>query len=92
TDENYDPLSIGKLDLHYTDAGVYGTFLLWKQAIADLPVDQVRAIVEATIQEFCEPMGVPTFYAIEFLAPELKSYTLHSSKGQAPGRTNAEEA
>jgi hypothetical protein len=82
TDANYDPLSIGKLDLHYTPDGVYGTFLLWKKAAVDLPTDQVCGLVEATVQELCEPMGVPEFYAIEFFSPDLSSYTLHSSEDQ----------
>lgn len=80
TDENYDPLSIGKLDLHYTAQGVYGTFLVWRKAFAGLPSEQVDALVEATVQELCEPMGVSEFYAVEFFSPDLQTYTLHSSE------------
>ena len=80
TDDNYDPLSIGKLDLHYTADGVYGTFLLWQGVIARLPADQVAVIVKATVEELCDSMGVPAFYAIEFFAPELGSYVLHSNE------------
>jgi hypothetical protein len=80
TDDNYDPLSIGKLDVHYTTDGVYGTFLLWKGAIADLPTDQIQAVVEATLQEICEPMGLPAFYAVEYFCPDLASYALYSSE------------
>lgn len=79
TDDNYDPVSMGKLDVHYTAEGVYGTFLLWRQAIADLPADELHALVEATLQELCEPMGLPAFYAIEFFSPDLASYELHSN-------------
>jgi hypothetical protein len=79
TDANYDPLSIGKLDVHFTADGVYGTFLLWQQAIADLPSDQVHALVEATLQELSEPMGLPAFYAVEFLTPDLDTYQLLSN-------------
>ena len=28
TDASFDPISIGKLDLHYTTDAIYGTFLL----------------------------------------------------------------
>ena len=80
TDDNYDPVSIGKLDVHHTMDGVYGTFLIWQQAIADLPPDQIRALVEATLQELCEPMGLPSFYAVEFFSPDLASYELHSNE------------
>lgn len=79
TDANYDPLSIGKVDVHYTDEGIYGTFLLWKQAVADLAPDQVQAFVEATLQELSEPMGLPAMYAIEFFSPALNSYQLYSN-------------
>jgi hypothetical protein len=80
TDDNYDPVSIGKLDLHYSVDGVYGTFLLWQAAVAGLPADQVHTLVEATIQELCEPMGLPGFYAVEYFSPSLKSYALLSSE------------
>jgi hypothetical protein len=90
TDANYDPLSIGKLDLHFTPNGVYGTFLLWNRTAADLPADQVCALVELTVQELCEPMGIPEFFAIEFFSPDLSSYSLHSSEdkdGDRPDQT-----
>ena len=80
TDDNYDPLSIGKLDLHYTTDGIYGTFLFWEQVAEELEPDQVRAVVEATLQELSEPMGLPAFYAVEFFSPHLKSYVLYSNE------------
>ena len=79
TDANYDPVSIGKLDLHYTGDGIYGTFLLWSEIVQDLPEGQVQAIVEATIEELAEPMGLPSFYAVEFFTPDLAGYHLHSN-------------
>lgn len=80
TDDNYNPLSIGKLDLHYTPDGIYGTFLLWKQVADGLPPVQVQTLVEATLQELSEPMGLPAFYAVEFFSPDLESYILHSNE------------
>jgi len=79
TDANYDPLSIGKLDLHYTEDGIYGTFLLWKEIMQGLPLGQIQAMVEATLEELAEPMGLPSFYAVEFFGPDLESYRLHSN-------------
>jgi len=90
TDDNYDPLSIGKLDLHYTPDGIYGTFLLWKQVADELPPDQVRALVEATLQELSEPMGMPAFYAVEFFSPHLKSYVLYSNETEENEEEEAE--
>ena len=80
TDANYDPLSVGKIDLHYTSEGVYGTFLLWKHAVAGMPSDQIQGLVDATVQEICEPLGLPTFYAIEYLSPGLENYRLHTNE------------
>jgi hypothetical protein len=82
TDDNYDPLSIGKLDLHYTSDGIYGTFLLWEHIADELPADQVYDLVEATLEELSEPMGLPAFYAVEFFSPRLESYVLHSNDGE----------
>ena len=91
TDDNYDPLSIGKLDLHYTPDGIYGTFLLWKKVADELPPDQVRALVEATLQELSEPMGLPAFYAVEFFSPPLKSYVLYSNETEEDEEERAED-
>jgi hypothetical protein len=86
TDDNYDPISMGKLDVHYAAEGVYGTFLLWQQAVADLPPEQLHALVEATLQELCEPIGLPVFYAVEFFSPDLASYRLHSNEEEDKDR------
>jgi hypothetical protein len=83
-------MSIGKLDLHYTSDGIYGTFLLWKQAIEGLPPDQVHALVEATLQELAEPMGLAAFFAVEFFSPELDSYELYSNETEDENETEAE--
>jgi hypothetical protein len=91
TDANYDPLSIGKLDLHYTSEGIYGTFLLWKQTIEGLSPDQLHALVEATLQEISEPMGLPVFYAIEFFSPELESYKLYSNETEDENEGDLEQ-
>jgi hypothetical protein len=91
TDDNYDPISMGKLDVHYAAEGVYGTFLLWKQAIADLPPDQLHALVEATLQELCEPIGLPVFYAVEFFSPDLATYELHSNEEEDKDRDQDQE-
>ncbi|HSR29918.1 MAG TPA: hypothetical protein VLY63_05080 [Anaerolineae bacterium] len=82
TNANYDPMSIGKLDVHFAEDGIYGTFLLWKQALEGLAPKQVQALVEATLRELAEPMGLPVFYAVEFFSPDLDSYQLHSNEAE----------
>jgi hypothetical protein len=44
TDANNDPLIIGKPDIHLTGDGANGTFLLWGDAVAGVPPDQVHAL------------------------------------------------
>ena len=82
TDEAYDPLSVGKIDLHYTSEGVYGTFLMWKSVVGDLPGDQIRLLVEVILQEVGEAMGLPSFYAVEFFTPDLEGYVLHTNQDE----------
>ena len=80
TDEAFDPLSIGKLDLHFTEEGTYGTFLLWETAVAGLPTKQLQSLVRMTVEELCGPVGVPNFYAVEHFVADLQTYTLLSNE------------
>ncbi len=92
TNQDYDPLSIGKVDLHYTGDGVYGTFLLWQETIVDLPAEQVQSLVEALVQEICEPQGIADFYAVEFFSPRSQSYRLHTTvQDEEKGAQNRQE-
>jgi hypothetical protein len=92
TDANYDPLSIGKLDLHFTAEGIYGTFLLWEQSVASMEPDQVCTLVEAALGELAEPMGLPAFYAVEYFSPSLESYKLYSNEPEVEDGQGSEEA
>ncbi|MEX1020826.1 MAG: hypothetical protein WDZ49_14285 [Litorilinea sp.] len=75
TDEEDElPLTIGKLDLHYTAEGVYGTMLLWDEASRHLRPDYRRAFVQVLLEDIVQPMGVPNEYVIEFFAPTLDYY------------------
>lgn len=82
TDDAYDPISVGKVDLHYTAEGVYGTFLMWKDVVGDLPGDQLRLLVEVILHEVGEAMGLPSFYAVEFFTPDREGYALHTNQDQ----------
>jgi hypothetical protein len=68
------PMTIGKLDLHYTGEGVYGTILLWDEASRQLRPAQRRRLLHALLGELTQPMGVPTEYVIEFFSPTLEQY------------------
>lgn len=73
-DQNRQPMTIGKLDMHYTGEGVYGTILFWDDASKRLRPEQRRKFIHALLDELAQPMGVPNEYVIEFFEPTLESY------------------
>ena len=75
-DTNRQPMTIGKLDMHYTSEGVYGTILLWDEASRQLKTPQRREFVHALLGEIVQPMGVPNEYVVEFFAPTLNAYEI----------------
>ena len=75
------PMTIGKLDLHYTVEGVYGTVLLWDEASRRLAPAQRSAFIHALLGEVVQPMGVPNEYVVEFFAPTLADYEVMHNVG-----------
>jgi hypothetical protein len=73
-DTNRQPLTIGKLDLHYTGEGTYGTILLWDEASRRLKPEQRKLFIQALLSEMVMPMGVPNEYVVEFFTPDLEGY------------------
>lgn len=81
--EDQLPLTIGKLDLHYTGEGVYGTLLLWDEATRQLKPSQRQEFIYALLDEISQPMGVPNEYVVEFFAPTLEQYEVFHNVGLA---------
>lgn len=75
--DNGEPPSVGKLDLHFTASGVYGTVLLWHNFLEDMPAEQRSAFVEALLSDISQPMGLPDTFAVEFFSPDLSTYSLY---------------
>ncbi len=75
------PMTIGKLDLHYTGEGVYGTILLWDDASRQLTPTQRSAFIHALLNEIVQPMGIPNEYVVEFFAPTLQHYHVFHNVG-----------
>ncbi|MBK8049430.1 MAG: hypothetical protein IPK16_21320 [Anaerolineales bacterium] len=88
------PMTIGKLDLHYTGEGMYGTILLWDEASRRLTVTQRSGFIRALLNEITQPMGVPSEFVVEFFAPTLADYEVfHNLGGQeGGGLTGADSA
>ena len=90
-DDEEQPMTIGKLDLHYTSEGVYGTILLWDAASRQLPSDQRQAFIEALLEEVVQPMGVPNEYVVEFFSPSLDDYELFHNVGVQTAEADGED-
>ncbi len=75
------PMTIGKLDLHYTGEGVYGTILLWDDASRQLTPAQRSAFIHALLNEIVQPMGIPNEFVVEFFAPTLEHYQVFHNVG-----------
>lgn len=76
TNAEQQPATIGKVDLHYTGEGVYGTLLLWDAVTRALKAAQRSEFVNALLAEITQPMGVPNEYVVEFFMPGLDEYEL----------------
>ena len=85
------PMTIGKLDLHYTGEGVYGTILLWDDASRQLTPAQRSAFIHALLNEIVQPMGIPNEFVVEFFAPTLEHYQVFHNVG-AEDETGADLA
>ncbi len=79
--EDQLPLTIGKLDLHYTGEGVYGTILLWDEMTRQLKPPQRQEFIYALLDEISQPMGVPNEYVVEFFTPTLDQYEVFHNVG-----------
>lgn len=80
-DGSGQPATIGKLDLHYTNEGMYGTLLLWDESIRAMAAGVRRTFVRALLADLAQPMGVPNEFVVEFFAPSLDLYDVIHNVG-----------
>lgn len=84
-DHQQQPMTIGKLDMHYTGEGVYGTILFWDDALRELNRVRRENLIQALLEEIAQPMGVPNEFVVEFFAPSLDEYhVFHNLDRDAP--------
>jgi hypothetical protein len=91
-DGNRQPTTIGKLDLHYTGEGTYGTILLWDEASRRLKPEHRRLFIQALLNELVMPMGLPNEYVVEFFAPDLEGYEVFHNLGEDDELDEQDEA
>jgi len=78
-DEESLPLSLGKVDLHYTVEGTYGTLFLWRAYFAHFSDEELRLFVQEIMDEFSTPMGVPGEFLIECIFADEQDYKVYSN-------------
>ena len=77
--EDDSPVCVGKLDVHYTEEGTYGTLLLWQGETSEVPPEELDSTVGELIGGLAEPMGVSGEYVIEQFTPSVESYRVFSN-------------
>lgn len=77
----HQPTTIGKLDIHYTDEGMYGTILLWDDLSRAKGSTERKELVQILLDEISTPMGVPNEYVFEFFVPTLDEYEVIHNVG-----------
>ena len=92
-DADRQPLTIGKLDLHYTGEGLYGTLLLWDESVRSLRPAVRRDFIHALLRDLAQPMGVPNEYVVEYFSPALDDYEVfHNVDVEHPPESAGEPA
>ena len=81
-DNNLDPASIGKLELHFTSDGTYGSLLLWQEIVAPLDDRRREVLIDSILTELGTTMGVSPEYALEVFVPSMSEYELYSNMGE----------
>jgi hypothetical protein len=82
--EDEEPASIGKIDLHYVEDQIVGTLLIWAEyATAFTTANQGRMtmtdLIDEIVDEVSEPLGVAEVYSIEVYYPRLDQHEFVSN-------------
>ena len=83
-DEETLPVNVGKVDVHYTAEGTYGTVLLWRAHFAHYSDEELRLIVQELMDEFSAPMGVPSEFLVECILAAERDYRVYSNMVDVP--------
>ncbi|MGI8589111.1 MAG: hypothetical protein ACR2M0_15715 [Chloroflexia bacterium] len=83
-DENSEPASIGKLDVHFTDEQFIGTMLIWAEYAAGFAAAKgaqlsMTDLIDEILDEISETLGVPAEYGIEVYYPRLDQHEFVSN-------------
>ncbi len=74
-----DPVSVGKLDLHYTDDLIIGTFLVWDMLFAKMNEEMLRSFIDGLVADLSEAIGLPAQYVVEYFRTDKESFHYFSN-------------
>lgn len=78
-DEKGEGVTVGKLDLHLTGDGLFGTLLLWDERLHEWADGNLDAFLQGLVEDLLEPRGMPAAYAVECFVPSLKTYRFYTN-------------
>lgn len=81
-DVDQQPITIGKLDVHYTGEGLYGTLFLWDDMSRELNLGRRADFVRSLLNEIAQPMGGRVNMLSRFFAPTLDAYEVFHNVGE----------
>ena len=79
---------VGKIDLHFTADGVFGTLLIWDPELLAWEEADLDAYLRGLIEDLVEPQGMADVYAVECFTPALDTYRFFTNAAEE----DAEEA
>ncbi len=72
-------VTVGKLDLHFTADGMFGTLLLWDERLEAWADEDLDTFLQGLVEDLLEPRGMPDGYAIECFTPSLNTYRFYTN-------------
>lgn len=85
-----EPTSVGKIDLHFTPDGVFGTLLVWDQDLLGWEEQELEGFLRGLIEDLVEPQGMADMYAVECFSPSLETYRFLTNSTEAEGNGEGE--
>ncbi len=84
-DQTGSPTSVGKVDLHFTPDGVFGTLLVWDEELLSWSDGELNEFLKGLIEDLVEPQGMADVYAVECFAPSLETYRFLTNSEEDEG-------
>lgn len=81
----------GKIDLHFTHDGVFGTLLVWDEELLAWDEEELEDFLRGLVEDLVEPQGMAEMYAVECFAPALETYRFFTNAVDEETETAVDE-